>query len=305
VTPDHPTTLILRPGNQAGFFCNFNFVICALAHSLGKDGVQAVRVDWRHQSQFKHFPYRVNDHENTWDRLFQPLAFDHFPQHEEEFDLHHLPGGEHLIGRRAYRDLYGRNQAWREEYHQVYREYVHLQPDVEAEVNAFVESQMGEGPCVGVHYRDPKHREGPTGRPSLAYFIERTQALLPAGGTGRVFLATDVEEAVQAFRDAFGERVVYTDAQRQSLNETVQLHHRQDGGGRDLGREVLIDCLLLARCDTFLFTTSHLATAVGFINPRLQLIYCEPSRAKGLAVLWLKKGFRTLTRKQPRQEKTK
>jgi hypothetical protein len=39
---------------------------------------------------------------------------------------------------------------------------------------------------------------------------------------------------------------------------------------------VLIDALLLARCEAMVHAVSNLATAVGYMNPRLRMVYCEP-----------------------------
>jgi hypothetical protein len=62
---------------------------------------------------------------------------------------------------------------------------------------------------------------------------------------------------------------------RASTLASGQLHHGNEAPTTKLGEQVLIDCLLLARCDVLLHVTSNLATAVGYINPELRMIYHE------------------------------
>jgi hypothetical protein len=132
------------------------------------------------------------------------------------------------------------------------------------------------GSSIGVHYRHPEHsHECPREAPSMDTFIDRTRSLLARSKGASVVLATDVREAVESFRDAFGERLlVQPDVARAPAGET-----QYDWGlppCAELGEQALIDALLLARCDVLLHTTSNIATAVGYMNPRLRMVYCEP-----------------------------
>jgi hypothetical protein len=64
------------------------------------------------------------------------------------------------------------------------------------------------------------------------------------------------------------------------------IHHGSAEPARELGEQALVDCLLLARCDTVLHITSNLATAVGYINPALRMVYCETPLETMLGYAW-------------------
>jgi hypothetical protein len=88
-------------------------------------------------------------------------------------------------------------------------------------------------------------------------------------------LATDVREAVDRFREVFGERLlVQPDVARAPAGGSQ--YEWSAPPGIALGEQTLIDALLLARCDVLLHATSNIATAAGYMNPRMRMVYCEP-----------------------------
>ncbi len=69
-------------------------------------------------------------------------------------------------------------------------------------------------------------------------------------GADAIFLATDESAVVSSFHEVFGERLITTQATRTS--GSIGLHSRSDLRGDALGREVLIDTLLMSSADAFL-----------------------------------------------------
>ena len=142
--------------------------------------------------------------------------------------------------------------------------------------------------CVGVHWRHSDHDHEnlfPIPRPDV--FIARAKKLLPGDRSWRVCLATDTETAVSAFEAAFGDRlVVQQGAARAESTTRMQLHDDRENPSTDHGEAVLVDCLLLARCDVLLHVTSNVATAAGYINPDMKMVYCEAPHQAAIGYLW-------------------
>ena len=269
---DH--TLVIQ-ATRAGFFSNFNRVVNHLHHSLGRDGCRAVRVDWRaDDSDPRAYAYGTPRDGNTWEHFFEPLDFPNAPAHErlttEYADLS-MTAGE------AYR-MYKLGDRWREDYHRAFGDHIILRPHITEKIeHIWAHHKLQDAFCVGIHYRHPIHDvEAPRPSPPAETYARWAQSLLPPDAPGRVLLATDVQEAVEIFRDTLGERLVVTDATRSSLEDPAAVHHAPQDPRLSLGEEVLVDALLLARCDLMLHGTSNVATAVGYINPRVRMVYCEP-----------------------------
>lgn len=288
----NPVTLIVKAAPLGGFMSNFNRVVNHLDRSLGRKGVEAVRVDWTAPGghvRDRNFSYGTSESGNLWEEFFEPLAFPWFPAETRatsDFADHTM------TNQAAYLHVYKLGGHRRQRYHELYRRHIRVRPDILARVEAWHASELGGRPAIGVHYRNQQHScECPEPIPDVSVFVRRTEALLRKEQGGKVFLATDVEEAVERFSRAFGDRVVVqrTATRAQRANDE-QIHHEHSAPSVGMGIEVLIDCLMLARCHTMLHVTSNVATAASYMNPQLKLVYVERSPLRGLSFYFLRKG---------------
>jgi hypothetical protein len=283
-------TLVIRSWN-GGFFSNFNGVLNNLHYRFGREGIEAAVVDWRIDAEQKHFAYGAPDDGNIWLRFFEPLPFESFPPDEIEVRTYADFG---MTGRNAY-GMYKLDRSWRRDYHSLYRRFIRVKPAILDRVDALDRARMSGRYCVGVHYRNPAHAgECPDPIPAAEAFITRCRRLLPKDRPWSVILATDVEPAVAPFQRAFGDALVLqSGVMRAPTLASGQLHHGHQAPSTLLGEQVLIDCLLLARCDVLLHVTSNLATAVGYINPQLRMNYSEtPMQAAANHIDLLLQRFR-------------
>jgi hypothetical protein len=273
-------TLVVTAWN-GGFFSHVNRVVNHLHHSLGRGGCAAVRVDWRVSEHIPLFVYGTARDGELWQHFFEPLAFPNAPRHEratwEYADLS-------MTGLHAYR-MYKRGSRWRTAYGRAFAEHVHVREELRCRAREMWQDAGAARRCVGVHYRHSGHgHECPRPIPPIEVFIDRARSLLRGGSPASVVLATDVHEAVEGFRVAFGDRLLVQP-------DVVRAHaadHQHDLGASPsvaLGDQALIDALLLARCDVMVHTVSNLATAVGYMNPRLRMVYCEPRLVGAAATL--------------------
>ncbi len=264
-------TLVLTAAD-AGFFSHVNRVVNHLHHSLGCEGCAAVRVEWHASQDIPMFDYGTAQDGELWQRFFEPLAFANAPREERTTwryaDLS-------MTGLHAYR-MYKRGSGWRNAYGRAFAEHVHVREQLRRRARELSQERAAARRWVGVHYRHAGHdHECPRPQPSSDAFIERARSLLEGEGLACVVLATDVHEVVEDFRAAFGERLL---VQPDVVRAHAADHHHDRGVPPSvaLGEQALIDALLLARCDVMLHTVSNLATAVGYMNPRLRMVYCEP-----------------------------
>jgi hypothetical protein len=264
-------TLVVTAWN-AGFFSHINRVVNHLHHSLGREGCAAVRVAWHAGEDIPLFVYGTAQDGELWQRFFEPLTFPNAPHIKRITSTY---ADLSMTGLYAY-NMYKRDSVWRTAYGRVFTEHVHVREELRHRVDELWQDIGAGRRCIGVHFRHSGHsHECPREIPPIDAVIHQTRRQLKGKGSAAVVLATDVREAVHSFRDAFGERLlVQPDVARAPAAMT-----QYDWGlppCTALGEQALIDALLLARCDVLLHTTSNLATAVGYMNPRLRMIYCEP-----------------------------
>ena len=282
--PSAPRTLLLGARN-AGFFSNLNCVLNHLRYSLGRNGVAAILVDWRaNPAERNEFSYGRAEDGNLWLQFFEPLAFERCPPASSAAFFY---ANEAMTGRRAYA-MYKFDWRWRRIYNRLFHRYIAIRPALLARAEAIHAGSMAGHYRLGVHCRHPWHESECLHRsPSLERYIATTRALLPAGRSWVVFLASDYEPAVEAFRAAFGGRlIVQPGLKRASGTEADQMHHTNPDPAIASGEQVLIDALLLARCDALVHVTSNLATAVGYMNPDCRMVYCETRLQALIGHLW-------------------
>jgi hypothetical protein len=282
-----PYTLVVTAWN-GGFFSHVNRVVNHLHHSLGHDGCAALRVEWHVAEHTPLFVYGTEEDGELWHRFFEPLDFPHAPSLErsswEYADLA-------MTGLHAY-SMYKRGSQWRSDYGRAYAEHVRVREELRGREREIWRDGGAPRQAIGVHYRHPDHsHECPREMPRMDVFLDWTSRLLGRAPRAAVVLATDVREAVDAFRDAFGERLIVQPEVARAPAGASQ-YDWDAPPGIPLGEQALIDALLLARCDVLLHCTSNIATAVGYMNPRLRMIYCEPKLAAARGFLSARLGPR-------------
>src|ERR1700722_6348877 len=76
-----PHTLVVSAWN-GGFFSHVNRVVNHLHHSLGGNGCEAIRVDWRAGAHIPLFIYGTERGGGLWRHFFEPLDFPEAPATE-------------------------------------------------------------------------------------------------------------------------------------------------------------------------------------------------------------------------------
>ncbi|MGI4808383.1 MAG: hypothetical protein ACRYF2_09775 [Janthinobacterium lividum] len=269
----------------------------------------------RLEAPVRSFCYGQPGDGNLWSKLFQPLfgATD-VEMNDPRFLYRHaeLPADRHNEAReptmtyvRAY-TLYRSPDfaAFRRQYHRVFIQHVRLRPEHQAEIDVFAAAHLTAPILIAAHVRHPSHTvEQPTGRiAGTDLYIEQVRDVVrrrggdPAGPGWAVFVATDQERVLHRFRAAFGERAVFfPDARRTRADEDAsfdaltpteqnkdghQLQHLvaadHAGWSWRMAWEVVRDAYAMARCGTLLHVVSNVSTAVAYMNPEIEMVFCEP-----------------------------
>jgi hypothetical protein len=272
---------------DAGFFSNFNGVINRLANTVGQDDIGVV--NWQANQVVRdgvvvrqaQFPYGAPADGNLWNRFFEPLPFVpnrsiHYQQ-RDIWEIDHCGmcfGTYRAWGKRACRLYSLNNQRWREKYHAVYKRYIRLRPGIMERVESFRRQYLNRSDCIGVHIRHAGHsveqiNKHVYGVPHFVAAIRQQYGQqIPV-----IFLATDQEEVIQEMRAEFGKAVIFQENVRRVLSKDARQLHFDRIGAVELGADILSDVLLLASCQRLFHVTSNIASAVGFMNPKIEMCY--------------------------------
>lgn len=204
---------------------------------------------------------------NWWAYYFEPIGS--LPGRDADRAV--VTGDQHFYFATRVERRMSRKRAF-----ELIRRHVRLLPFLREQVDSLVRDKFEGCFVVGVHYRGTdKFLDAPRVPYSTAAEAV-SNAMLPAGRVpSKVYVATDEQGFLDYMRERFPDRVV-----------CLAMHRSVDGTPIDViqgdnwnkGRDAVLDCLLLSRCDVLVRTASNLSLCAGFFNPRLPVVLLNRER---------------------------
>jgi hypothetical protein len=285
----NPVDLTIKMHEGAGFFAELHKVMLALIH-YEERGFSRVYVDWTDEF----FPYKDSAHENGWNLFFEPINSTLIAKNANVDTITITSGSFHEIHDQVCTApwvAYKKYLPYRQFVHKKLNKYIKIKPHILAKCNQFYDQHMRGKICIGVHARIARaHAWLMPGKklPILDDYYKEIDTLLEKHAYQElvIFVASDSHDAVDQFKKRYKEQITYIDAYRahgdhdpcimytmgEYMRNNPEVWHKQKH--RYLGGEsTLLDCLLLAKCDYLIFTTSNLAFFSCYYNPDIEGIY--------------------------------
>lgn len=274
VLPGLPIGIASRP---CGFFGNFFITLNGLAYCdrIGATGIPL----WDRDCLYLDGP----DSGNVWDTFFYSpersgTPIKPHPALPRYFaTAHHMP---------AYQAPSPRLAA-----HRLMNRFAEPRVDLTDACDQFVRDEFRGCPAVGVHVRGTDARQGIEDRatvPSETIHVEIAERLQQAPDSV-LFIATDETSILRTFQDRYGSRVRYRECVRSLDGRSIHGHY--DAGvtasGLDKARDVVLDALILARCDFLIRTHSAVTTYSLCRNPSLPYVDLEIKYLNVVRQSWL------------------
>lgn len=259
--PCHANVLVVHDNYCAhGLFSCFQTVIGVLNHyDLGN--CTGVEIDY----QDKGFYYEPSKGLNWWTYYFKPLNFSKFKNAKREVlssDLH------------IHFNLNTTHNLPIERINYIIRKYIRINKDIKDEIKRFVNKNFKDNIVIGVHYRGT---DKSTESPRLEYSAMRdaiTKELQKYENSSvLIFLATDEEALLTYLKNEFPGQIICLDAIRSTNSVAVHIGATEN---YRKGKEAVMDCLLLAQCDSLVRTSSNLSLCSTYFNPNLPVQLLNP-----------------------------
>lgn len=153
-------------------------------------------------------------------------------------------------------------------------------PEIYSEVQRFCRENRIGGSTIAVHYRGTdKSREAP--RVDYTDVFSALDAYFHRNVPfENLFVASDEHQFIQAIRDRFkGISVVSLDDYLRSTDGVPVHLSKNRSGNFEIGRDALINVLVMAQCSTIVRTTSLLSSWVSIFNPNIRVILLSAAYA--------------------------
>jgi len=123
---------------------------------------------------------------------------------------------------------------------------------------------LPSGPVLAVHRRETDYYPNV---PEIEAFFEKVDPFVEDGF--KIYLATDSKKALSQFRKRYGKRVLFQKATRSSSLNPIHTSKKLLKSPALIGREVLVDAYLMAKCWHLIRTRSNVTTFTRILNPNL------------------------------------
>jgi hypothetical protein len=153
--------------------------------------------------------------------------------------------------------------------HRVFFDRYAVQPWVSTALDTLQQSRPPGARLIGIHYRgtDKKSEAPRVAYEEMLAIIDRELTRTP---DAHIFLATDEAHFLHACQLRYGNRLFFLrDSVRSTDGKAFHLHRRHDGF--HLGRDAVLNCAMLSRCDLVIKTPSILSGWAKILNPALEM----------------------------------
>lgn len=151
---------------------------------------------------------------------------------------------------------------------QLINKYIHIKPEIQEKIDAFIYRFFLDYYTIGIHYRGTdKVKEAP--RIAYEKVFKEVERHIPLEKPCLLFIATDEIEFLEHAKSRYS-NVVALDAIR-SHSGSAGVHFANKNN-YSVGEEALIDACLLSRCDLLIRTSSNLSLWSTYFNPELPVI---------------------------------
>jgi hypothetical protein len=149
----------------------------------------------------------------------------------------------------------------------VYDKYLKVRSDISEAVDEFWDYNLAGENVLGIHFRGQEFRTAPGHwfPPTKKQILTSAAKLLEKHKFSKIFAVSEETSYIDFLKENFGPMVIATNCYR-TRNVNAYRQYPRPNHKYLLGREIIIDALLLARCHALIGCTSNVATFARFAN---------------------------------------
>jgi hypothetical protein len=253
---------IIRRNPGTGFFSNITFVLNHLL--IAKKFEFIPIVDMENYKTIYNEIRKIKKTFNAWEYFFKPLT---------NYKLSEIyKNKKYIITDNKFYDFFCYNMDKNIEIlNQLKR--IELKPEISKIINRFKIPKN----TLGVHFRGTSYKRSP-GHPFPATTKQMStliDKLLLENKYDKIFLSTEEEQYLNYFKKKYSNKLIYLkNVYRSNKNDAFKVYPRLNHRYK-LGREILIETLLLSRCDCFVYVCSNVSSAAIAFNKNPNQIRIE------------------------------
>ncbi|UCC94821.1 MAG: O-fucosyltransferase family protein [Candidatus Omnitrophota bacterium] len=257
--------------HAAGFFSNFLAVLAKLRECEKAEATPVVFWGkYCYDNKSCQNPYWEEKYgKNVWEYYFEPVS--NYRLNDIENNLHadnmEFIETPKLFTRKSCESI-------RKTAHFYIKKYIKIRLHIMEKVEKYYDCHMKNHHVLGVHMRGTDRCMDEFVQqcsPLPSAYIKQIDKYLKIHSKAIIFVATDSNVLLNAIRERYPDRVIYYNSIRSETN-IDSVHWTTVGSPYQKGEDVLIECMLLSKCDFLIRSISNVSTASLYFNPELKQI---------------------------------
>jgi len=242
-----------------GMFSNLNYIIHHLKLALDLNCIPIIDME--------NFPtkynekYKINNTKNAWEYYFYPL---------NKYKLSDVYKSKFvIISDKKTRRLkeFDTFEALNEKHFQIFKKYIKIKQPILDDIAKFFNNNFKKNRVLGVHFRgtDMKTQERHPFPATTEQIISLIEKSLKKEKFTKIFLVTEELNYQKILKKKYGDMICFYNSFR-SNNPDIFGNDMRKNHRYLIGRENIIDMILLSKVEKIICTNSHLPDASKFVR---------------------------------------
>jgi len=249
------TFYVIKRTPGAGLFSNVIFVLNHLL--IAKKHSFIPIVDMQNFPTIyneKNMIYKTN---NSWEYYFESL---------NKYNLDDVYKSQRVIitNNRFYRSM--THEINSKNFKKV-KKFIRVKKDHINFAKKFFDKNLKNKKILGVHYRGTSYKSSANHPfpPTKEQIINKVDNLMKIQNFDAIFLCSEEKKNLDLFKKKYKHKLFYIDSFRSNKDNAFKIYPRKNHRYK-LGQEILIETLILSKCDTFLHTDTNVSLFVKFFS---------------------------------------
>ena len=286
LNPDEIFYVIRQESTGRGFFSILSSVLCHLDIADKHNFVPVI--DFENFKNVYNESHAINGTFNSWEYYFEPL---------NHFTLKDVYRSKNVIfSDNGYPSGYDFSITTEKHLLKIFHKYIKYKPILTTAIEAY--SRFLDEPVLGVHFRGQEMRTAPghwfpPSKKQMAAVIDK---VLEKYHYPKIFVVSEDAGLLEFLKKRYPNKIISCDHYRTVHKNAYKEYPRQNHFYL-LGLEVMVDMMLLSKCNSIIGCTSNVVTFARFLNngmfeSEIQINNGPNSRYRPIAkVLWYLKNL--------------
>tara|TARA_X000000950_G_scaffold205530_1_gene247243 strand:- start:19653 stop:20663 length:1011 start_codon:yes stop_codon:yes gene_type:complete len=246
---------VIKRTPGAGLFSNVIFVLNHLL--IAKRHHFIPIIDMQNFPTIYNENNRIDNTKNSWEYYFEKIT---------KYNLDEVYNSKNVIitGNRFYRSM---THEINSNHFKDVKKYIKVKKQHINFANDYFNKNLKNKKILGVHYRGTSYKSSASHPfpPTKEQIIKKVDKLIKEKNFNAIFLCTEEKRYLELFKKKYKKKLFYIESFRSNLDNAFKLYPRKNHRYK-LGKEILIETLILSKCNTFLHIDTNVSLFVKFFS---------------------------------------